>query len=96
MTTVTATATAAAALTTTTAETVAPMPVRPKAPADEWVLALIGDSSYVYERTTLKCYEADMSITSSTKAMARLDRYAGKYESATNSINIYGSESDEE
>ena len=76
--------------------TAPPMPVRPKAPVEEWVLALIGDSSYIYERATLKCYEADMSITSSTKAMARLDRYAGKYEPATNSINLYGSESDEE
>jgi hypothetical protein len=70
--------------------------VKPKAPADEWVLALVGDCSYIYERATMKCYEADMSITSSTKDMARLDRYAGKYESATNSVNIYGSESDEE
>jgi hypothetical protein len=95
VTTVTTTA-VTPAVTTAAAETVAPMPVRPKAPTDEWVLALIGDSSYVYERSTLKCYEADMSITSSTKAMARLDRYAGKYESSTNSINIYGSESDEE
>jgi hypothetical protein len=93
---VTTTATAAVATEVTSTATVAPMPVRPKAPVDEWVLALIGDNSYVYERSTLKCYEADMSITSSTKAMARLDRYAGKYESATNSVNIYGSESDEE
>ena len=72
------------------------VPVKTKNPADEWVLALVGDCSYIYERATMKCYEADMSITSSTKDMARLDRYAGKYEPATNNVNIYGSESDEE
>jgi len=28
--------------------------------------------------------------------MARTDRYVGKYEPATNSVNIYGTESDTE
>jgi len=63
---------------------------------EEWVLALIDDSSYVYERASFKCYEADMSITTSTKDMARMDRYQGRYEPSTNSINIYGTESDTE
>jgi len=72
------------------------IPVKVVAPKDEWVLALIDDSSYIYERATMKCYEADMSVTTSTKDMARMERYVGRYEPATNSINLYGSESDSE
>jgi len=78
------------AITTTVA------PVKVVAPKDEWVLALIDDSSYIYERATMKCYEADMTVTTSTKDMARMERYVGRYEPATNTINLYGSESDNE
>jgi hypothetical protein len=101
-TTTAVTTTAVTTVAPTTAPTIVPpttvpvsTPVKPVA-KEEWVLALIDDSSYIYERATSKCYEADMSITSSTKDMARMDRYVGKYESATNTINVYGSESDSE
>ena len=93
------TTTAATTATTAVAASTVIVPVtKTVSPAvkEEWVLALIDDSSYIYERSTLKCYEADMSITTSTKDMARTDRYVGKYEPATNSVNIYGTESDTE